>query len=122
MDIQFDGMDELMQQIERMGSDVNHAKNEALTKGAEHLREKVQSVVRVMTGNLKANIEISEIKDGEIEVFVDNQGDAYYGHMLEFGTSRMRAYPFMYPAFQRSTTSINRIMANTLRLKMGLVA
>lgn len=122
MEFEFEGIDELMQQIDLLGMNANKARDEALLKAAEYLQAQVESVVRVLTGNLKANIEISEIKDGEIEVYVDNQGKAYYGHMLEFGTSKMLAKPFMFPTFQRSTLGINRILANTLRLKLRLSA
>lgn len=122
MELEFEGIDELIHEIESIGKSAESAADEALLKGAEYLKEQVQSVVRVLTGNLKAHIEISEIKNGEIEVYVDNQGKAYYGYMLEFGTSKMRAQPFMFPAFQRSVSGINLILANTLRLKLGLAA
>lgn len=122
MEFEFEGIDELIHRFDQMNGNIEDAKGEALVKSAEYLQGQVQSVVRVLTGNLRANIEISEIKDGEIEVYVDNQGKAYYGHMLEFGTSKMRAQPFMFPAYQKSIFQINRILADTLRLKLRLAA
>lgn len=123
MEFEFEGIDELVQQIEAMGQNAEGAKNEALDKSAEFLQEEVRTIAPIRAvggGNLRAHIERSEVKDGEIEVYVDNQGKAYYGHMLEFGTSKMSAQPFMFPAFQRSTFGINKILADTLRLKLGL--
>jgi HK97 gp10 family phage protein len=39
----------------------------------------------------------------------------YYGRMVEFGTSKMRARPFVEPAFQASKNDILRAMAEVIK-------
>ena len=109
------GLQELMAQIERTSMGMESAKNEALKAGGEVMQEETKKAARKRTGNLKEHIELSEVKDGEINVYVDNQGKAYYGFMHEFGTSKMPAKPFMGPAFNKSKMKINQAMANKLR-------
>lgn len=121
MEVQFEGMNELMSQLQEMEFNSKNAEEDALIAGAKVVQKGAQSLVRVRTGNLKDHIEISEVENGEIEVFVDNQGKAYYGYMLEFGTSKMRAIPFMGPSFMRNQLKIEKEMANSLRKSLGLM-
>jgi HK97 gp10 family phage protein len=70
-----------------------------------------------LTGNLKANIIVSKVKDGKIDIGPDQQGCAFYGYFLEFGRSAgtrkhgsakgfkypaMPPHPFMQPAFEEN--------------------
>jgi len=41
-------------------------------------------------------------------------GNAYYGKFLEFGTSRMPAYPFLRPTFENKKTSAVDVFAASL--------
>ncbi len=67
-------------------------------------------------GNLKRSIRILNLKRSK-DVFIGprlasaknphgefrgNKVDGYYGHMVEYGTVKMRAQPFMRPGFNRS--------------------
>lgn len=123
MDVKFEGMEELMNQLQQMGDQSKQAENEVLEAGAvvmQKATEEAAPVRAVNGGTLKANIEISDVKNGEINVFVDNQGIAYYGYMQEIGTSKMPARPFMGPAFMRNRFNIEQAMAKKLRQRMGL--
>src|SRR5690625_4185130 len=100
MELEFEGIDELMQRIEQMGNEADKYAEEALKKAGETLQKAVKERVPVDTGNLRNHIELSDVKDNSIDVYVDQQGKAYYGVMVEEGTSKMRAQPYMYPAFQ----------------------
>lgn len=44
----------------------------------------------------------------------EDWGNAYYGKFLEFGTSRMPAYPFLRPAFENKKTSSVDVFAGSL--------
>lgn len=121
MEFEFEGISELVQELELMGKSVEQGKDEALVAGAEVLQKAAKERVPVRTGNLMRHVNISEIDDGEIEVYVDQQGKAYYGYFLEVGTSKMRAQPFMGPAFNASKLKIERTMAEKLRLRIGLL-
>lgn len=119
MRIEFEGMDEFLQQLEKLGNDVDKHADEALKNAGKVLQTEVKKRAPVRTGNLKQHIMLSEPKDRAIDVYVD--GKAYYGAFLEEGTSKMRAQPFMYPAFQSSQFKIRREMVETLRRRMGLM-
>ena len=124
MDIQFEGMEELTSQLQSMADGSKKAEEEALLAGAEVAQKGVEEkapVRAVNGGTLKANIEISDVENGEIEVFVDNQGVAYYGYMQEMGTSKMPARPFMGPAFMRDKLKIEQAMASSLCKSMRLM-
>lgn len=119
------GIDELIRELEAFGRDVNKTKDEALQKGGEFFQQKVkegiaQAGIKRRTGNLENHVELSDIENNEITVFIDQQGKAYYGVMLEDGTSKMRARPFMYPAYHRFSNQIELTMANVLRMRLGL--
>ncbi|MCT1575698.1 HK97 gp10 family phage protein [Oceanobacillus kimchii] len=118
MEMQFQGLDELMLELEGMERDTEKSKKDALEAGGKVMQTAAKSIAPVRAvggGTLKANIEISDIENDQIEVFVDNQGKAYYGYMLEVGTSKMPAQPFMGPAFNQSRIRIEQAMANSIR-------
>jgi HK97 gp10 family phage protein len=124
MDFEMEGLDELLQRVEKMGNDVKQNEEKALLAGAEVMQKatkKSAPVRAVGGGTLRDNIEISEVQNGEIEVYVDQQGIAYYGYFQEIGTSKMRAHPFMGPAYNRSKSQIERAMADSLRQVLGLM-
>jgi HK97 gp10 family phage protein len=122
MKIEFEGIEELIRQLETMSDAVDQGKVEALIAGAQILQKAVQGRAPYLTGILMEHIIISDVKDGEIDVYVDQQGPAYYGYFHEFGTSRMPARPFVGPAFNESGAKIEQAIANVLRMRMGLVA
>lgn len=121
MELEFEGMDQLVQQLERIGNEANKYSEEALIEAGTTLQEEVKKRVPVRTGNLKNHIELSEVEDKTIDVYVDQQGNAYYGAMIENGTSKMRAQPFMYPAFHNSRGKIQRKMISVLSRRLGLM-
>lgn len=118
MRFEFEGLEELISKLEQKAEDVEKTKNEALQEGAKVMQKAAQDKAPYRTGNLKRHIEISDIKDGEINVYVDQQGKAYYGYFQEFGTSKMRARPFMGPAFNASKLKIQRVMADRIRQRL----
>lgn len=120
MKFEFDGMDALTQRLQKMEHDSKGAENEALQEAAKVMQQATESGAPVRTGNLKGRIQISDVENGEIQVYVDQQGKAYYGYFLEYGTSKMRAQPFMGPAFMKSKLKMQQAMADSLKKALGL--
>ncbi|WP_156290785.1 HK97-gp10 family putative phage morphogenesis protein [Oceanobacillus salinisoli] len=123
MRVEFEGMEELIQEMQKMETGMNESKNEALLKGAEVVQKETKKLAPVRSqggGTLRDNINISDIEKDDIYVYVDQQGPAYYGYFLEYGTSKMSARPFMAPAFNRSRFQIEQAMATSLRKRLGL--
>ncbi len=115
------GLDELVNELQRTQSHMKQAEDAALKAGAKVMQEGAQAVVRVRKGILKEHIQVSDVEQGKIEIYVDNQGRAFYGYFIEFGTSKMRAMPFMGPSFMRNRLKIEQAMADSLRQSLGLV-
>ncbi|MGM8213568.1 HK97-gp10 family putative phage morphogenesis protein [Virgibacillus sp. W0430] len=118
MKFDFEGMDELVTRLSNMEQGVETAKNEALLEGAKVMQKATKERAPKMTRNLEMNIEISDVEGDEVEVYVDQQGHAYYGYMLEYGTVKMRAQPFMGPAFNQNITKIQNAMAYKIRQRL----
>lgn len=122
MKFEFDGLEEMTRQFEQMGNAVEAGKNEALIAGAQIMQKATQGKAPYLNGILFEHIVISDVKDGEVEVYVDQQGPAYYGFFHEFGTSRMPARPFVGPSFEANKSNMEQAIALVLRFRMGLVA
>lgn len=124
MKFEFEGMDQLLSELERADRSVQSSKSEALIAGAKVMQKETKNRAPVRAiggGNLKAHIEISEIEDGEVLVYVDQQGKAYYGYFHEVGTSKMRARPFMGPAYISSRNKIERAIAQKISERLRLL-
>lgn len=120
MKFEFDGLDELIDRFERVGQNVKEGKDEAVLAGAKVMQKATKKGAPKLTGNLEAHVEISDVKDGEVDVYVDNQGKAYYGYFHEVGTSKMRARPFMGPAFNANKVNIEKAIADKIRQRLTM--
>lgn len=121
MPMELEGMQQLMAQLQQMGRSVDgNVTNKALTKGAEFLQGHIKETAPVRTGKLKANIIISDVKDNKINIGPDQQGTAFHGHFLEFGTSKMSAQPFMGPVFENKKDGAQEIMKDVIKGELRL--
>ena len=62
MPIELSGMDELLARLASTTQNVERTKEKALKKGAEVIKEEMSTNAPVLTGNLKENIEVSDMK------------------------------------------------------------
>ena len=99
MPIELSGMDQLLSRLER--TNIETVKEKALKKGAEVIREEMATNAPVLTGNLKENIEVSDMKTKNSTEYVEvgPNKDAFYAKFIEFGTIKQKAKPFIEPAF-----------------------
>lgn len=119
--MQLEGMNQLLREIERIGRTVtNQIEEKALQEAGEFLRDKIKPEVPVRTGNLKENIIVSDVVNGEVNVGPDQQGDAFYGHFLEFGTSKASPKPFIGPVFENNQRNIENKMGDVIRRELGI--
>lgn len=131
-----EGMEELLQQLEELGAAVGRAENAALRAGGTVLQEEVirraprspsprQPSGRQTwrTGQHAAdNIEMSNVRtdqDGVKHVLVGTgKGDNspyFYLKFLEWGTSRLRARPFMGPALIEKQDEVAGAMIDVIK-------
>lgn len=129
MEIKLQGFAELQKKLSEFGPRVEKNGLRAATRAAAVVfRDAIRQTAPVKTGTLKANIVVNSrrsdgpwmlrygarIKPGKKIAFANTranrrarrvgkkytqEGPAFYGKFLEYGTSKMRARPFMRPAF-----------------------
>jgi len=125
-DIEMLGFEELQRELT---SRLNPEKivEPALQKGAEHLRDKLEAEVYKFgfnrrTGRSQDSMIIADKnEDGTISIGVSNQStDAFYLYFHEWGTSKMRARPWLRPTFEREMNRIIEIMKSELKVRMRL--
>ena len=126
MQIVFTGLDELKRTLEtRLNSE--EIRDEALLKAAGYFKEELEENVysyglKERSGKSKESFVVDkEIVNGQLRVGLSNQNnDAFYLYFHEYGTSKMRARPFMRPTFEREKQKIIDTMARVLREKLML--
>jgi HK97 gp10 family phage protein len=74
-------------------------------------------------GNLKKSIVVQRVKTGDVtgqefSYRVGPNKGGFYGYFLEFGTKRMRARPFVRPAFDRSQAALLDTVANAVKAEL----
>lgn len=115
------GMEQFINDLERMGEKADELMEKALTEGARMLEEVLREAAPeydgpprpdIVKGWLKAAIKSGEIRDSEkgLNIVVGPEkgdiGAAYYGKFSEYGTSHEPAKKWARKAFD---TNINRI-------------
>ena len=77
------------------------AKQNVSKTGSEH--------PQVKTGRLRASI-TSQVTESGNEIVGEIGSNVIYSKMLEFGTSRMPPYPFLFPAVEMSKDKITEAL------------
>jgi HK97 gp10 family phage protein len=102
---------------------VKAREKKAVLAGAKILRDEVEARAPVGdTRKLKDNIIVTEPqtdKNGEVYAYVGPRSEGkdapFYGKFVEFGTSKMRAQPFVEPAFHTKKNDMMHAMAEVMR-------
>jgi HK97 gp10 family phage protein len=76
----------------------------ALRAGAEAVEQDARSRVPVASGRLRDAIH-TEVEGDDVYVIAGDD-DVFYGHLIEHGTSRVPARPFLVPALEAKRESI----------------
>ena len=91
-------IDGLQKSMERVGALVERQAKENVTKtGSEH--------PQVQTGRLRSSI-IHQVTSEGNEIVAEIGTNVEYGKYLEFGTSRMPPYPWLFPAVEMKRPEI----------------
>lgn len=113
------GLKELNRALQQLpGKLQDKAVKNAMAAGAREIRKEAKRLVPVKTGTLQENIVVSRtvqqrgrrrtIKGGVVVGIKDEA--RFYAHLIEFGTSRSSAHPFLRPALDnKSRAAINKI-------------
>ncbi len=120
--LDLDGMDALLDAVQRLGSEGRKIENKALKEAGAVMKEALQNETPVRTGKLKNSITVSGVKtqDGVKYVEVGPNKDGWYGKFIEFGTVKMRAKPFMAPGYENGKDRATATIKEELRRGLGL--
>lgn len=91
-----------------------------LETAAGYVMGSARQKVPVDSGNLRSSIRVTRLKGDpklNVRVYAGNrkrrgEGGAFYAHMVEFGTVKMPAKPFLRPAFNECRGRIRGIVQN----------
>jgi HK97 gp10 family phage protein len=127
------GLDEYLEAIAKAGLDIDAAAQRAILKGAEVLQDGMLGLVPVgdaakgdpHPGNLMRHIQVKgPLQDGnysyaEVGVIHDlsftDADTAAYGNVLEYGSTRQAAQPYIRPAIQGKKSAVLRTMKESLQ-------
>lgn len=77
-----------------------------------------KSLTPVLTGNLKKSI-VSETMDNNKGVYIGVNESAPYGIMVEKGTSRQKAQPYLEPGAMNTIPKIVKVANQIYKTRMG---
>jgi len=86
---------------------------EGMKLGGEAIAESAKARVPVDSGELRAAIHVDEGTEGVYVVAGDK--DAFYGHLVEHGTSHSAPQPFLIPAFEENAELVNKLAGKSMR-------
>ena len=120
------GGDKLLVKLARLTSaEAKKVIRKALREGARPVQQKAKASVPVNTGALRKSVKIragKRTRKQEVSIWVgtgdqDNlfTGKTFYGGMIEYGTNKMAAQPFMRPAWDTTKIRTQRI----IKVRMG---
>ena len=119
-----EGMENLLNEIEKLGQKGSRIENSALKEAGTIVKESIIKEVPVRTGKLKENITVSNVKskDGVKKVEVGPGKDEYYAAFLEFGTTNMNANPFISRGYENSKEEAEKVIVEEIKKGLGLWA
>lgn len=128
--IEFEGIDELIREVEQLESESKKIKNKALIAGADLLKERTQRAVyshglKPHTGRAPSYIDRTSPRNDEI--FVGNTSDGFYLYFHEVGFYNVRARrfipprPFMSITYERSKNAILDEYVRVFREELRMV-
>lgn len=120
--IDLKGFGEMLEEINKLGGDIDAATDRALEAGGEVLLGGMQRRVRKDTHNLEQNLVVEgPFRDGNfhwVEVGLSSRADgetARYGTVQEFGSSSMAAQPYVRPAVDEDRRGVNAAIRESLK-------
>ncbi len=114
--IKIEGLDELDKAIRKLPQNIQkRVLKGALRAGGRVIVKDAKQRVPVDSGTLKKSIVVvtGRSKEGAL-MFVTTKSSAFYSHLIEFGTSKMRPQPFLRPAFDNTQEEVIQAIGDKL--------
>lgn len=120
--LKLEGVEGLLTELDRLGKEGEKIEKAVLVKAGENVKEVIIREAPHRTGNLKESIKVSKLKrvDGGAFIEVYPSKDAFYAAFLEFGTTKMKADPFMSRGYESSKEDVEELIVNEIKKGLGL--
>ena len=123
------GADRLVARLGRANDKIDSETVDGLSQVADRIIEDAKATVRVDTGSLQKSIRKQHhVSHGHIHSIGVSAGGYIvnpktgrlvdYARYLEYGTSRMPAYPFIAPALERNRPFLVLVLRDRLKVSM----
>lgn len=119
--LRFDGLEEIEAKLSKIiNRATGTAAKEVYLKAGMKLRDRARSMVKVKTGNLRKGIFAARGDASKQNVIVGvNYKIAPHAHLVEYGTVRAPAHPYMRPALSASKDEMRRTIQDGLEKIIG---
>jgi len=104
-----EGVEEFKAAVERFDSGMQRHVHGQLASWAKEVKTLAKQLVPVRTGYLRSSI-YAKISGCVAEI----GAEATYALLVEFGTSRMRAQPYLYPSIQEYLPRLEQIICEAI--------
>lgn len=120
-EILLEGVADLLDQLEHLVENSAKVQGEILQAAAEPVLAdaKQTTAFQDRSGKLRNSLRVSKPKTKRDRKYILVQTDPFYGRMVEFGTSKMSARPFLQPALERNQQEVTEIIKTKLREALG---
>jgi HK97 gp10 family phage protein len=113
-----EGAEELNEALRDVGDSVTGIiVRQAAEAGANVIAEEAQRLAPVDEGDLRDSIKAKprRIQQGRAQFEIGPGGDAWYGKLVELGTEKMPAKPYLRPAFDAKQEEAQQAVADAIR-------
>jgi HK97 gp10 family phage protein len=118
------GGEEILRRLEHFGQRAINIAENAVKAGAKIVCEDIRQNEDTprLTGDMADSFTVGEVKKTGKKLTVKiglGKGQSYKAKFMEFGTSNMRARPFMTQALKRNRASVRKEVARILKEGLG---
>jgi len=113
--IDVDGIDDVLREFDRFDRESRENLRKAVRRNANALRKAIRGRAPVDTGNLRNSIRAKYEKDGFGADVGPTRPKGSHAHLLEFGTVKMAAKPFITPAAEEQRNKYMNDIKNAIR-------
>lgn len=104
---------ELKSRLPEIALELGPLTSEGLNEGAKLIVEAAKQRVPVESGRLRDAIHIED--EGQGIAVVAGNNEAFYGHMVEHGTTHSPPHPFLVPAFEETKVEVAAAVEASMR-------
>lgn len=119
VDVSLEGMDDLIDDLELNVANATAVEADALKEASQPIIDEAKQTTAFKdhSHKLRDSLKVGNVKTQKGTKYVLSgvmSGDVYYGRMVEYGTSKADAHPFLAPAFEHHQLEAEEIIRQKL--------